>query len=33
VLAPATRRQLAELRRLKPGVLARARRHLRERLI
>jgi len=33
VLAASTRRRLAELRRLKPGVLARARRHLRERLI
>lgn len=33
VLAPATRARLAHLRRLKPGVVARARRHIRERLI
>jgi GT2 family glycosyltransferase len=32
-LGPDTRRRLAEIRRLKPGVLARVRRHLRERLI
>jgi GT2 family glycosyltransferase len=33
VLSPATRRRLAEIRRLKPGLLARARRHIREPLI
>jgi hypothetical protein len=32
-LAPATRARLAHLRRLRPGVIARARRHIRERLI
>lgn len=32
-LAPATRARLAEIRRLKPNLLARARRHLREQLI
>jgi len=33
VLSAVTRARLAEIRRLKPGVLARVRRHLRERLI
>lgn len=33
VLSRSTRTHLAELRRLRPGLLARARRHLRERLI
>jgi GT2 family glycosyltransferase len=33
VVSPATRRRLAELRALKPGLLARAARHVRERLI
>jgi GT2 family glycosyltransferase len=33
VLSSATRSRLAEIRRLKPGVVARARRHIRERLI
>jgi GT2 family glycosyltransferase len=33
VLAPRTRARLREIRRLKPGLIARARRHVRERLI
>jgi hypothetical protein len=33
VLSPATRRRLAEIRRLRPGLIARARRHIREPLI
>jgi hypothetical protein len=33
VLSPSTRARLAQLRRLEPGLVARARRHLRERLI
>jgi GT2 family glycosyltransferase len=33
VLSPDTRARLAEIRRLRPGLVARARRHLRERLI
>jgi hypothetical protein len=32
-LAPTTRTRLAEIRRHKPGLIARARRHVRERLI
>ena len=33
VLSPSTRARLTQIRRLKPGIAARARRHLRERLI